>query len=140
MSQLYFSHEIAQCHRVLVKSSVITFVFVIGSIFFVTLLRDIMVGFIATDQYTTSALLFLLVGLFVMSKLIFDNISLLHNASNRLNIIVIGYAIFSVFVIWLVPRLAKDYGFYSMTISLVACWGCFIISVFIHLKYVLLKP
>ena len=139
LSRLYYAKEIEQCHKVLQKSFVITALFGFGAISLVTLFRDILVGIVATDQYVTSASLFMFVGLFVVSKLIFDNISLLHNASNQLNIIIIGYTLFSAFVIWMVPVIANNYGFHKMTLTLVVCWGCFIAVVFVHMKFVLLK-
>ncbi len=139
LSRLYYTNEIGKCHKLLQKSSVTTAIVVFGAISLVTIFRDILIDIIATDQYVSSASLFLLVGLFVASKLLFDNISLLHKASNRLNIIIIGYALFSAFVIWMVPMIANNYGFYKMTLSLVVCWGCFIAVVFVHLKFILLR-
>ena len=130
LSLNYFTNKYSECKKIINRSLVSTIIIFSILISICCIFRNYIVYLITgTEEYNSNFSLFLLIGIFFMSKLVFDNSSLLHNATNRLNILIIGYIIFGSTTSLLVPHLISYYDFSITLIFYIICWILFIIII-----------
>lgn len=125
LSKSYFNGEYNRCKKIYKCSMQATSLVAIFVIFICTLFSPLLVNIIAGGSYQADTLLFILVGICVFMKIIFDNSSLLLIAINDLNKLTIGYGLFTLFVLLIIPKVVKIYSFNSMLYLLISCWILF---------------
>lgn len=93
--------------------------------------------FIAGNEFKSNVAMFVLVGILFSIRIVFDNVSLLQNATNKLNAIVYGYSIMFVYVLIVIPWVVQQYGIELMILNLIFMWGLFIIWVYWDLRKII---
>lgn len=81
--------------------------------------------------------MFILVGILFSIRIVFDNVSLLQNATNKLNTIIYGYSIMFVYVLIVIPWLVQQYGIELMILNLIFMWGLFIVLAYWDLRKII---
>ena len=129
LSLNFFKRRYSDCKIIINRSLISTIVIFSLTVLLCSLFRNYIMHAIAGAEYEANSSLFILIGLFFMAKLLFDNASLLHNAINRLNILITGYILFSCIVFLFVPYVVNNYGLNTMLFILIICWIIFIIAI-----------
>lgn len=137
LSQKYFTRKYAQCKKILYKTLIFSGTSFIIIILISYLYRDLLMLIVAGSQYQASGLLFVLIGAYSLVKVLFDNASLIQIASNNLNVLVVGYAIFDIFALVAVPKIVHEYGINLMLIAMTFVWSVFMISILINTNKIL---
>jgi len=133
----YFSNNLKKCKEILIKICLITITVFTFIISFSYIFKDILIQIIAGSQYNANGTLFILVGLFYLCKVLFDNVTLLQNATNKINKLAFGYLIFDALVMFVVPYIMANYGLYYMVSTMIAIWALFSVCMAIESKYIL---
>ena len=132
LSTLYYTEQIRKCKVLLYRSLGATFLLSVLAILVATFLSPFLVDIIATTEYETSYLLFALVGICSCMKISFDNASLLLTAISKLNIVCVGYLVFTFVVAFAFPKIVSAFGFDIMMGTLIACWILFILVALLY--------
>lgn len=137
LSSNYFSGNYAKCRSILYRSLTLSFLVLCVVIVFTYLFRNFLIHIIAGAQYEASGSLFLLIGFYFLLKVLFDNASLIQNATNNLNLLISGYIILALFVLLLVPKILSSYGINAMLISIEVLFIVFFIVVFFQARRII---
>ena len=92
---------------------------------------------IAGNEFKSNVSMFILVALLFSIRIVFDNVSLLQNATNKLNTIIYGYSIMFVYVLIVIPWLVQQYGIELMILNLIFMWGLFIVLAYWDLRKII---
>ena len=103
----------------------------------VSVLGDFFMKFIAGNEFKSNVSMFILVGILFSIRIVFDNVSLLQNATNKLNTIIYGYSIMFVYVLIVIPWLVQQYGIELMILNLIFMWGLFIVLAYWDLRKII---
>ena len=119
------------------KSVCITITFFSFVVIIVSVLGDFFMKFIAGNEFKSKVSSFILVGILFSIRIVFDNVSLLQNATNKLNTIIYGYSIMFVYVLIVIPWLVQQYGIELMILNLIFMWGLFIVLAYWDLRKII---
>lgn len=125
------------CWSLLKKSVCITITFFSFVVIIVSVLGDFFMKFIAGNEFKPNVSMFILVGILFSIRIVFDNVSLLQNATNKLNTIIYGYSIMFVYVLIVIPWLVQQYGIELMILNLIFMWGLFIVLAYWDLRKII---
>lgn len=139
LAKKYINKQYTQCKQIVEKTTIITGVIYTLLIIFTTICGDYIVKFTATSEFQIEPRIFIMVGAFFMIKIIFDNLTLLQNATNQIHVIFLGYLIFDLFTIIFIPKITLLYGIDWLIISSIICWFIFCIIVFINFRKIVSK-
>lgn len=122
----FFSNNLNKCKVILYKSCSVTVVLFLAIILVTYLFKDIIIRIVAGSEYEANGALFILVGVFYLAKVLFENVTLLQNATNHLNKLMGGYLLFDFIVAFVIPFVMSYFGLYIMIICMIVLWLCFI--------------
>lgn len=122
----FFSNNLNKCKEILYKSCFVTVVLFLAIILVTYLFKDMIIRIVAGSEYEANGVLFVLIGVFYLAKALFENVTLLQNATNHLNKLVGGYLLFDVFVAFVIPFIMAHFGLYIMIFCMIVLWFSFI--------------
>lgn len=137
LASAFQKHNYDWCWSLLKKSVCITITFFSFVVILVSILGDFFMEFIAGNEFKSNVAMFVLVGILFSIRIVFDNVSLLQNATNKLNAIVYGYSIMFVYVLIVIPWVVQQYGIELMILNLIFMWGLFIVWVYWDLRKII---
>ena len=137
LASAFQKHNYDWCWSLLKKSVCITITFFSCVVILVSILGDFFMEFIAGNEFKSNVAMFVLVGILFSIRIVFDNVSLLQNATNKLNAIVYGYSIMFVYVLIVIPWVVQQYGIELMILNLIFMWGLFIVWVYWDLRKII---
>lgn len=140
LATLYFQKNFSKCKRLWDISLLMTLLAAFGFITISTTLSDIIVRFIAGENFISSPILFCMVGCSLFLKIIFDNVSLLQVAINQIDDITIGYIIFTIISMGVFPHIVYLWSFRSMVICMIALWCIFSLTIYYRTNHIQLRP
>lgn len=137
LASAFQKHNYDWCWNLLRKSVWITIICFSCVIILVSIGGDYIIKYIAGDEFRSNISILIFVGILFSIKIIFDNISLLQNATNKINILIYGYTLISTYVIFIIPYIIKHFGIISMIVNLIFLWCLFIIAIYFDLKKII---
>lgn len=130
LATLYFQKAILKCKTLWNISIVVTLLVAFGIITLSTVLSDVIIRIVAGGDFISSPELFCMVGICLFMKIIFDNVSLLQIAINKINDITIGYIIFTVICMGIFPNIVRLWSFRSMIMCMIFLWLAFSLAIY----------
>lgn len=134
LAKRYINKQYTQCKQIIEKTTILTGLVYTLLIIFTTLCGDYIIRFVATSEFLVEPKIFIMVGMFFMIKILFDNLTLLQNATSQLQVIFIGYLIFDLVSMFVISKITLSYGVDWLIISSIICWVIFCIVAFINFR------
>lgn len=125
------------CWTLLTKSVWITIVFFSFIITSIAILGDYMIKYIIGEDFESNISILILVGILFAIKIVFDNFSLLQNATNKLNVLIYGYIVMFLYSVFIIPYILKYFGIQIMIINLIILWLIFIVIIYFDLRRII---
>ena len=135
----YINKQYAQCKQIIEKTTILTGVVYTLLIIFTTICGDYIIKFLTTSEFQIEPKIFIMVGIFFMIKIMFDNLTLLQNATSQMYVIFIGYLIFDLFTMFCIPKITLSFGIDWLIISSIICWFIFGIIAYINFRKIVSK-
>lgn len=122
-----YAYAIAQqniiwCKKMLKRSSLITALIFAAFIVFIMFFGNYFISLLAGEQYKTNSILFLYLGLISMFYILYANVSLLQNATNKINSLLVFNYLGALVLIPLINSYASILGINGVSIALAVFW------------------
>lgn len=139
LSKKYINKQYMQCKQIVERTTILTGLVYTLLIIFATICGDYIIKFVATSEFQIEPKIFIMVGAFFMIKIIFDNLTLLQNATSQMHVIFLGYLVFDLFTVFFISKITLLFGIDWLIISSIICWFIFCIIAYINLRNLVSK-